>query len=189
MPTEVPVQTVTVPGPRRMLVGLIWGLIQAVIVFALLFAGGGAAAFLDRAVTGHAPASPAAVLAGLAAGLAAGLFTGHNTRTWLQAARLRRFRSVGVSVRAIVDRLDRQCAVSGRGPGLTSYVVHVHWQDQATGARCHGERRYRFTAHRSRRLEVLCAGQARVAVYYPARRISRFVIDVPFAPTMADFFG
>ncbi len=88
MPTEVPVQTVTVPGPRRMLVGLIWGLIQAVIVFTLLFAGGGAAAFLDQAVTGQTQASPAAVLAGLAAGLAAGLFAGHKARTWLQEARL-----------------------------------------------------------------------------------------------------
>ncbi len=188
MPTELPDQTVTVPGIRRVLVGLVWGLIQAVIVFALLTAGAVTAAFLDRVITGVRPASPLIVLIGLVAGSAAGLSVGHRARGWLQEARLRRFRGAGVSVRATVDRLDRQCAVSGRA-GLTSYVIYVQWQDPGTGARCHGERRYRFAGHRSRRLEALCADQARVAVYYPARRPSRFVIDVPFAPTMADFFG
>ncbi|MFY9934369.1 MAG: hypothetical protein WAK82_40820 [Streptosporangiaceae bacterium] len=189
MPTKAQVQTVTVAGTRRVLVGLLWGLIQAAIVLALLSAGGVAAAYLDRAITGRTPASPVIVLIGLAGGVAAGLSAGHKARTWLQEARLRRLRAAGVSVRATVDRLDRQCAVSGRGPGLISYVVYVHWQDPATGADCHGERRYRFSGHRSQRLEVLCGDRARVAVYYPARHLSRFVIDVPFAPTMADFFG
>jgi hypothetical protein len=188
MPTELPDQTVTVPGIRRVLVGLVWGLIQAVIVLALLAAGAVGAAYLDRAITGVSPASPLIVLIGLVAGGAAGLSVGHKARSWLQEVRLRRFRDAGVSVRAIVDGLDRQCAVSGRR-GLTSYVVRVQWQDPGTGARCHGERRYRFAGHRSHRLESLCADRARVAVYYPARRPSRFVIDVPFAPTMADFFG
>ena len=200
MPTETPVHTVTVPAPRRALVGLIWGLIQAVLVLALLSAGGVAAAAADRAVTGLATQTPAGgtspvVLAGLAAGVVAGLAVGQKARGWLQELRLRRLRSAGagaVSVRASIDRLDRRSPATTPRPSwarLTRYTVHLHWQDPATGAHCLGERRYRLSGRRSRRLEALCAGPARVVVYYPAHRVSRFVIDVPFAPTMADLFG
>jgi hypothetical protein len=38
------------------------------------------------------------------------------------------------------------------------------------------------------RLEAAFTYGAKVPVYYPPGRPSRFVIDVPFAPTMADFF-
>lgn len=189
MPTHVPVQTVTVPGSRRALASLIWVLLQAVVICALVLAGGVAAASVDRAVTGRAPAGAPAVLTGLAAGALIGLFAVHQARRWLQELRLRRLRAAGVRVRATVDRLDRQHLASSRGPGLTSYVVHLHWQDPDSGARCQGERRYRFSGRGSRRLEALCAAQARLAVYYPARRPPRFVIDVPFTPTRPDFFG
>jgi len=195
MPTETPVQTVTVPGPRRALASLIWGLIQAVTVLAGVAVGGAAAAGLVPAATGHA-AAPAAVFAGLvagaAAGLAAGLLVGGRAPSWLQERRLRRLRTAGpaaVSVRATVDRLDRPRRPARHGLSRGRYVVHVSWLDPAAGVGFRGERCYRMAGRRSRRLEALCAGRAQVAVYYPARRPSRFVIDVPFAPTVADFFG
>jgi hypothetical protein len=195
MPTETPVQTVTVPGPRRALASLIWGLIRVVTVLAGVSAGGAAAAGLGQAVTGHA-AAPAAVLAGLVvgavAGAAAGLLASRGVPGWLQERRLRRLRTAGpaaVSVRATVDRLDRPRRPARHGLSRGRYVVHVSWLDQAAGVGFRGERCYRMAGRRSRRLEALCVGRAQVAVYYPARRPSQFVIDVPFAPTMADLFG
>ena len=196
MPTETPVQTVTVPGPRRAITGLIWGLIQAVTVLAGVFAGGAAAAGLDQAATGRA-AAPAAVLAGLATGAVAGLLTSGRARSWLQDLRLRRLRSAGsgaagsgaVSVRATIDRLDRPHRPARYGLRRGRYVVHLSWLDPAAGVGFRGERHYRVAGRHAQRLEALCAGRAQVAVYYPARRPSRFVIDVPFVPTMADFFG
>lgn len=102
---------------------------------------------------------------------------------------LRSLRVGGVSARAVVRRLDRQWSASGRGGGLTRYVAHVQWRDPVTGACWRGERRYRFYGRGSRQLEVICADGAQVELYYPANRPSRFIIDVPFAPTVADVLG
>ena len=187
METKETAHAAVISVSRRVLIGLLWGLVQAVAVFVLLFAGGVAAAYLDESAAAGLPVSSSAVLVGLAAGVAAGLFVNHKARIWLQEFRLRRLRGGGVSVQATVRRLDRQYIPYKIG--TTRYVVHVQWQDPATGDRWQGERRYRFSGRGSRRLEASCARGERVGLYYPEHRLSRFVIDVPFAPTMADFFG
>lgn len=187
METEELAQTAAIPSGRRVLVGLLWGLIQAVTLFALLFAGGVAAAYLDESLAGGGPVSSTPVLIGLAAGVAAGLALCHKARAWLQELRLRRLRADGVSVQATVRRLDRLYVPYKAG--TTRYTVCVQWKDPVTAACWHGERRYRFYGRGSRRLETLCAVGARVELRYPAHRPSRFILDVPFAPTMADLLG
>lgn len=189
METKESAHAAVIPGARRVLVGLLWGLVQAVTVFVLLFAGGVAAAYLDEIMISGRPVSSTPVLVGLAAGVVVGLYVDHKARTWLRELRLRRLRSSGVWVQATVRRLDRQWFTSGRGGGVTRYTAHVQWQDPATGACWQGERRYRFAGRGSRRLEATLAEGRRIELSYPAHRPSRFVIDVPFAPTMADFFG
>ena len=104
---------------HRLVTGLVWCLIQAVITVVLMLTGAIAA-----------------------------LAVNHNARAWLQRSRL----------------------------------------DPVTGVSWKGERRYRFWGRGSKRLEAAFAYGAKVPVYYPPGRPSRFIIDVPFAPTMADFF-
>lgn len=171
---------------KRLLIGLAWGLIQLVILFALLYLGGVAAGYLATDVFGGHGVNPT-VLLGIAVGVIAGLVVDHNARIWLQRFRLRGLHARGVAVEAGVH-LDKQYTYSGRGPGTTRYIAQVRWTDPATGESWQGERRYRFSGRGSKRLEAICSARAKVPVYYPAGRPSRFVIDVPFAPTMADFF-
>jgi hypothetical protein len=185
--TDELAQTAVIPAGRRMLIGLLWGLVQAVILFVLLFAGGLAAARLDQGIQGRAASSTAALF-GVAVGVAAGLFVNHRARSWLLQHRLRRLRDGGVSVQATVLELDRQWFSSARGGSMTRYVVHVQWEDPITGGWLCGERRYRFFG-RDLRLGAMYARGARIGLYYPAHRPSRFVIDGPFAPTMADLLG
>lgn len=187
METKESATAVVIPAGLRVLIGLLWGLVQMAIVFVLLFAGGVAAAYLGQGMAGGRPASSTAVLVGLAVGVAAGLFVNHKARIWLQEFRLRRLRADGVSVEATVRRLDRQYIPYK--VGTTSYVAHVQWQDPATGRGWQGERRYRFSGRGSRQLEGICAHGERVGLYYPAHRPARFVLDIPFAPTMADLVG
>jgi hypothetical protein len=51
-----------------------------------------------------------------------------------------------------------------------------------------GERRYRFWGHGDRAFELLTERGTEVKVRYPAGRAQRFVVDIPYAPTMADQF-
>lgn len=187
METKESAPAAVIPARRRVLIGLLWGLIQAAAVFVLLFAGAVAADFLNGSMAGGRPVSPSVVLTGLAAGVAAGLFVNHKARTWLQELRLRRLRGDGVSVQATVRGLDQMYVPYKIG--ATRYIAHVQWQDPATGAGWQGERRYRFFGRGSQRLEAICASGKSVSLYYPAHRPSRFIIDVPFAPTMADLVG
>jgi len=38
-------------------------------------------------------------------------------------------------------------------------------------------------------MEAACARGKQVGLYFPANHPARFVIDIPFAPTMADVLG
>lgn len=186
MKTE-PAQPLANSRLRRLLISLAWGLIQLVILFGLLFGGGVLAGYLALDVfSGHGANSIA--LLGLAAGVAAALAVNHSARMWLQRLRLRRLRVRGVAAEAEVGLLGYQYSASSRGPGRASYTARVGWTDPATGARWKGERRYHFWGRESKRLEAVFTYGARVPVYYPPGRPSRFIIDVPFAPAMADFF-
>lgn len=185
-----PSQTAANSRRRRLLIGLAWALIQLVILCALLFAGGVAAGYLAIDVfSGHGVNGvSSAVPIGFAAGAITALVVNHSARIWLQRLRLRGLRAQGVAVPAEVVDLGRKYTASTRGPGSTRYIALVRWTDPATGVSWQGERRYRFSGRGSRRLEAACANGAKVPVYYPPGRPSRFIIDIPFAPTMADFF-
>jgi hypothetical protein len=186
--TEEAAHAAIVPAARRLAIGLLWGAAQAVLLCGPLLAGGLAAAYLTQALTGR-PASSTAALIGAAAGAGAGVLVCHKARAWLLEARLRRLRADGVSARGVVRRLDRQWSAGGRGGSMTRYAAHVQWRDPATGERWQGERRYRFYGRGSRQLEAVLAAGEQVELRYPAGRPQRFVIDVPFAPVMADVLG
>jgi hypothetical protein len=172
---------------NRLLTCLVWCLIQAVITVVLMFATAVAAGYLALDVfSGHGISSM--VPAGLLAGAIAALAVNHNARTWLQRLRLRGLRVRGVAVEAQAGLLGYQYTPSSRGPGTARYIARVSWTDPVTGVSWKGERRYRFWGRGSKRLEAAFAYGAKVPVYYPPGRPSRFIIDVPFASTMADFF-
>jgi hypothetical protein len=172
---------------HRLLIGLAWGLAQLVILAGLVFAGAVAAGYLAVDVfSSHGVDS--IVPAGLGAGAIGALAVNHSARGWLQRLRLRGLRVRGVAVEARAGALGYSYAASGRGPGTVRYIARVSWTDPGTGVSWRGERRYRFWGDDSKPLEAAFAIGAKVRVYYPAGRPSRFVIDVPFAPTMADLF-
>jgi hypothetical protein len=50
------------------------------------------------------------------------------------------------------------------------------------------ERRYRFRGRGDRAFEALTERGTEVNVHYPAGRAQRSVVDIPYAPTMADQF-
>jgi hypothetical protein len=126
---------------------------------------------------------------GLLTGAVVGLFVSHKARTWLLRYRLWRLRAVGVGVTAMVRELDSRWFSSPHGGSVTVYVAHVYWRDPVTGTRWEGARRYRFWNRGSRQMEAACARGTQVRLYYPANRPARFVIDIPFAPTMADLLS
>jgi hypothetical protein len=177
--TDESVHDAVVPASRRLLVSLLWGLTQVVTVFILFFAGGVAVGYLK----------PAAVPLGLGAGTVAGLYVCHQARGWLQQARLRGLRAHGVSARTTACWLESEWFPSPRGGGVTKYVAHVGWRDPGTGAVWQGERRYQFYGRGPRQLEAAFVDGNQVELHYPANRPERFVIDLPFAPTMADVLG
>lgn len=186
-PTPADIAQPTAGSRRgRLLVGLAWGLIQVVIVCVLFFAGLLAAGYLSTdALSGRGANTLAPV--GFCVGAGAGLWVNHRARNWLQRLRLRGLRTRGVVADAEVVKLGSEYTPNptGAGFGTTRCTVLVSWRDPVTGSGWRGECRYRFWG-RSRRLELACPPGARVPVYYPAGRPSRFIIDIPFAPTMAD---
>ncbi|HLH58664.1 MAG TPA: hypothetical protein VKV33_05865 [Streptosporangiaceae bacterium] len=172
---------------NRLLIGLAWGLIQLVIMAALFLGGGVVAGYLALDVFSGRGANSIALI-GFAVGVAAAVTVNHRARIWLQRLRLRGLRIRGVAVEAEVGFLGYEYTASSRGPGRARYVARVSWTDPATGVRWKGERWYRCWGRGSKGLEAAFAHGAKVPVYYPPGRPSRFLIDVPFAPTMADFF-
>jgi hypothetical protein len=170
------------------MIGLVWSLVQVVLVFALALAVGLPVAYLSQEA-GAGESAGWVGLYGMAAGVGVAVLVCHRARGWVLKSRLRRLRASGVSVQGVVRRLDQQWSASGRGGGLTKYVAHVQWRDPVTGERWQGERRYRFYGRGSEQLEAALADGAQVDLCYPADRPSRFIIDVPFAPTMADVLG
>lgn len=182
-----PAQPTANSRPKRVLIGLAWGLIQLVILAVLFFAGMLAAGYLSIDAFGGRGTN-ALVETGFTAGIVAAVVVNHSARSWLQRWRLRGLRFRGVAVKAEVVDLGRQYTASTRGPGTTRYKVLVRWREPVTGVSWQGERRYRLWGRGSRRLEAACADGARIQLYYPPGRPSRFIIDIPFAPTMADFF-
>jgi hypothetical protein len=166
----------------RLGVGLVWGLVQLAIL-GLLFTAGGLVGALGVLVVPRYFGLPLAI--GFVAGTVAGLLVDHSARGWLLSLRLRRLRARGQRVMAAVEWVGEQFAASGRGPGTTTYTVYVQWRDPVTGVDHQYDRQYRFWSSAPPRFEAML-DQASVPVLYAPARPSGFVIDIPFAPTMAD---
>jgi hypothetical protein len=167
----------------RLVVGTVWGLMQAVILGVLLVAGGLVGA-IGSLVAPSAYGLPISI--GFAGGFVAGLVVNHYSRMWLLQIRLRLLRRRGQRAMASVLWVDELVGANPRGPGTITYTVFVRWQDPVTGVDHEYERQYRFWGTGSKHFEAVL-DQPRLPVLYAPSRPSRFVIDIPFAPTAADF--
>jgi hypothetical protein len=166
----------------RLAVGLVWGLTQIVILGAF-WIGGGLAGALGSLIAPSIYALPVSI--GIVGGVLAALVVNHHARMWLLQFRLRRLRRRGQRVMASVVWVDEHMAANARGPGTITYSVFLRWHDLVAGADHEYERQYRFWGSGSRQLEAL-VHEPTVPVLYEPSDPSRFVIDIPFAPTMAD---
>ncbi len=164
-------------------VALLWGLGQLLVLAVLFYAGGVAGAYLGfrllPAVAGGRE-STVPIFLGFAAGLVAAGVVNHEARMWVQRLRIRALRRTGVRVDATVVAVDRRYTPNPKGQGSTTYTVTVRWPGYT------GRRAYRFWGRGSVAFETVFHRRATVPVRYAADRPGRFVLDVPFAPTMAD---
>jgi hypothetical protein len=159
-------------------------LIVGILVFAGLLLG----AVLLEWVHHHSDGDQSwLVPVGGLAGAVLGISICHLARGWVQRLRLSRMRRAGITATGhVIARLD-EYASNPRGPGMTVYRVSVAWTDDEAGPQM-GERRYRFWGRGNRAFEELTERGAEVQVSYPLGRPRRFVIAIPYAPTMADQF-
>jgi hypothetical protein len=172
-------------------IGLGWGVLMVVLLAAAIFGGMLLGAWLGFDVLphyngGHDVAWLLAV--GALAGVVVGLTIGHKGRGWVQAWRLHRLRrGGGVTLTASVRRSDGNYVRNPRGGGVTVYDVRVGWRDHQAGEQ-ERERQYKFWGRGAPAFEELVHSGAEVPVVYPPGRPDRFIVDIPFAPTMADQF-
>jgi hypothetical protein len=171
----------------RFTIGLIWTVVMIVIVAGLISAGLilGGELYLRLHHFGGADQSWLAPVLGLVGALL-GVSICHLARGWVQRLRLSRLQRTGVAASGhVLARLDEYIS-NTRGPGMTRYRVSVVWTDES-GPQI-GERRYRFWGRGNRAFEALTERGQEVQVRYPAGRPQRFIIEIPYAPTMADQF-
>ena len=171
----------------RLGIGIIWAAVTVLIVAVVFFAGLllGAEMYVSLHHRGGADQSWLVPVGGLT-GAVGGISICHLARGWVQRLRLYRFRRAGVTVTGhVIARFDRYTS-NPRGPGMTLYRVSVAGTDES-GPQM-GERRYRFWDHGDRAFEALTERGTEVEVRYPVGRPRRFVVDIPYAPTMADQF-
>jgi uncharacterized protein DUF3592 len=173
---------------RRTTITLIWALVQLIVCAALFFGCGIAVAAVTWIVLPflfHTQPSASGVLIGFGVGIVAAVWICHSARMWLLRLRLRRLRRHGTEATASVAELASTYQSNPRGPGTTTYAVHLRWRD-ADGSIRNGERRYRFWGAGTPAFERACATRNQLIVRYDPRHPSGFVVDIPFAPTMAD---
>jgi hypothetical protein len=174
----------------RLAIGLTWGLLVLAILGAATFAGMVAGAWLGFEVLPRYDGGHDVqwlLLVGAIAGVTAGLTIGHRGRGWVQAWRLRRMRRDGSPVPATVRRRDSRYVVNPRGGGVTVYQVRISWFDRLAGEQ-ERERRFKFYGRGDPAFEELVHPGAQLSICYPPGRPDRFIIDIPYAPTMADQF-
>jgi hypothetical protein len=171
--------------------GLIWTVLMLVSLAATIFGGMLAGAWLGFDVAPRYDGGrtvPWLLLVGAVAGVASGLTIGHRGRGWVQAWRLHRMRRENsVTLTATVREATPKVIRNPRGGSVTVYSVWVSWRDPFAGEQ-NGMRQYKFTGRGSPDFEKRLHQGAQVPVVYPATHPNRFVIDVPYAPTMADQF-
>jgi hypothetical protein len=170
----------------RLGIALLWGIVMLVVFSAVLAGGAIGGAYLGYdllpRLDGGRDVGPLLAL-GFAVGIGLGGYVCHQARAWTQYVRLRR---CDVTATATVVRRDRVYTPGARGPGNTMYTVYVTWRDHE--GEHTGVRQYRFFAHGLRAFEVLVDRNASLPVRYPSARPHRFIIDIPYAATMADQF-
>jgi hypothetical protein len=181
----------TLSRRARAAVTVVWGLAQLAVVAGALFAGAVAGAGVTwdllPALTGVRPGVVGLPI-GTLAGVAAGVAVTHNARGWLRTARLRHLRRRGTHADARVVRLDRRCRAGPRGGSTTTHTMVVRWADRRGTHEC--GRRFRFIgAFRSggdAGFATRYAVGATVPVAYRPERPARAVLDIPYAPMLAD---
>jgi hypothetical protein len=178
------------PG-TRLGIGLVWAVLMLMILGAATFGGLLAGAWLGFRVLPHFDGGHDVqwlLLIGAIAGVAAGLTIGHRGRGWVQAWRLRRIRrGGGVTVAATVRCFSSRYVRNPRGGGVTIFQVRVGWLDHQGGEQL-GERQYKFYGRGEPAFVQLVQHGAHVQISYPTGRPGRFIVDIPYAPTMADQF-
>lgn len=165
-----------------------WGLVQVAMCVAGLFWGGVAGASVTWTLLPHwlgIRPTVAGLPVGFLLGLAAALAISHYARTWVQRARLRLLRRRGTTVTAQVAQLHRTYRYTARGGGSTSYRMDLHWTDP-DGTLYRLARHYRFYGRGPSGFEQACGTGAAVTLAYPPGRPGRAVVDVRYAPAMAD---
>ena len=159
---------------QRITITAIWWVIQLVVLLLLMFG----CAFAATAIGPDYPPL------GFAVGMLLTICLCHYARMCLLRLRLRGLRRSGAQEVATVTRLSRERLYYTRII-VTRYTVTVSWTDPDTGTEHDLERQYNF-GRRSTTFERACAKRKKVTVRYRQRHPSRFVLDIPFAPSMAD---
>lgn len=155
----------------RTALNTLWGLTMVVFLAACTFAGMLGGAYLGFDLL---PGAGFLLAVGAFTGVAVALVVSHKSRDWLMRARMRG----GVEARAEVVRCEGRYTVGGgSGPGNMLYTVYVR-VDGVTR-----ERQYRFYGHGP----DFDLGRF-VTVRYPEGKPHRFLIELPWAPMMVDFF-
>ncbi|BFU45649.1 hypothetical protein [Krasilnikovia sp. MM14-A1004] len=168
---------------------LLWGVVMLTVLAATVLGGmlGGTAlgyGLLPRYNGGHE--IPWLLGVGACVGVVTGVVVCHRARGWVQRARMRMMRHRAVDAIADVVWCDYHYQVGTKGPGSSRYTVYLSWRDP--DGQHTGERRYRFIGRGRDDFAHLVRRGGKVPIRYPAGRPHRFVIDIPFAPTMADQF-
>ncbi|GAA4212224.1 DUF3592 domain-containing protein [Actinocatenispora rupis] len=176
-----------VPRPVRVAVTATWAGVLVALVAGALFGGMVAGAWVSwdllPALLGVRP-GVAGLPVGAAAGLAAGFTVGHRTRGWVRVLRLHLLRRNGTHADARVTRVERRHRHTARGGSTTAYTVVVGWVDRDGAQGC--VRHFRFLGDGDPRFPALLRTGATVRVAYRAGRAARAVLDVPYAPVLAD---
>jgi hypothetical protein len=169
-------------------IGLAWTIVMVLIVGVLVFAGLLLGAELLEWVHHRSDGDQSwLVPVGGLAGAVLGISVCHLARGWVQRLRLSRLRRAGVTATGrVIARLDEYTS-NPRGPGMTVYRVSFAWTDDEAGPQM-GERRYRFWGRGNQVFEGLTERGAEVQVRYQPGQPRRFIIEIPYAPTMADQF-
>lgn len=171
---------------------LAWGLVQAIILAGLLLLGGILGAYVSwdllPSLFGIRP-SAAGLAVGFPGGVILAIWICHSARGWVLRLRVRQLGRDGVAASATVTGLRRLTRRGPRGGYITHYTVQLRWTDPISGGIQHHRLVYRFLTDRSKPFEETCAHGRQLTVRYRAGCPERFVIDIRFAPPMADLIG
>jgi hypothetical protein len=173
----------------RLRISLLWLLVMLVVFAASVYGAALGGAYLGRHVLpqldGGRQVSAMPTIGAVLGALVAAIVC-QRARSWLQRLRLWLLRGESISANATVVGLDSLYTKGSRGNGNTLHIVHVKWRD-ATGEHI-GERQYKFYNHGPADFLTRMQRGAHLPIRYHPARPHRFIIDIPYAPRMADNF-